>query len=657
MALKKLLTDLETGLQFYPNQSTPSTAGGFNYGGGSIFNHKIFDQRDLKFGHGRAYDRPNEEFSREPLIGRNIDIPEPDENASAALGLIDSLSDGFVRGGAVTAISRSAKDMARITKFYLTSRGIGFLAKQVGLQLSNPKIEAGSSSFLGLELSRNRTFNLGLNLIAQAGVNFSGVHFDRAGLTPIWPEDQKYEAIVKDNANSINSKIPEGNRKLPGDTNRLSTLYNSHIKKDYAVRIGEEQEELIGQSKLGAFISKVGTAISNVGAKIRELTGKDQPLLYEYNGGPNSLYGIGKTQIRRYSDTNPNDEDTPNKFLMVSETHTNLIDNYLITLGRPGTDYQADAKGGRKYNRESRIGLGNPGVGIGQGNYRIDTHIRKTNTDGSLNYNVYDINRVDKINMLDVFKTKGEFNFPGVRDLIRFRFEAVDSDNPSHSDAIIFRAFLDDISDSHSANFNEFKYNGRGEHFYTYNSYKRTISLSFKIAAQTRHEMMPLYRKLNYLVSNTAPEYGKSGRIRTPFMRLTVGSWMDRLPGVLNNVNLKWQKDYPWEISISGPEGGNDKHMLVLPHVLDVSVNFTPIHNFLPEKSIHAPFILPHENNRYVKAEQRWHALGITEHGKASQLGIEKLQDIYNDKSYSNAEDEKNKENSAPFVLPTKHMT
>ena len=43
---------------------------------------------------------------------------------------------------------------------------------------------------------------------------------------------------------------------------------------------------------------------------------------------------------------------------------------------------------------------------------------------------------------------------------------------------------------------------------------------SFKIAAQSRHEMMPLYRKLNFLVSNVAPEY-KVTRMRTPFIRLT----------------------------------------------------------------------------------------------------------------------------------------
>ena len=114
--------------------------------------------------------------------------------------------------------------------------------------------------------------------------------------------------------------------------------------------------------------------------------------------------------------------------------------------------------------------------------------------------------------------------------------------------------------------------------------------------------MMPLYRKLNYLVSNTAPEYNKT-RMRTPFMRLTVGNWCNRLPGLLSSVNLSWQKDYPWEINLPGDsktntgdrEGGD--HMLILPHVLNVSVNYIPIHNFLPSKDIQSPFILPNDSN------------------------------------------------------------
>ena len=36
---------------------------------------------------------------------------------------------------------------------------------------------------------------------------------------------------------------------------------------------------------------------------------------------------------------------------------------------------------------------------------------------------------------------------------------------------------------------------------------------------------------------------------------------------------------------------GKDKDMLILPHVLDVSLSFQPIHKFTPSNDIFSPFI------------------------------------------------------------------
>ena len=73
--------------------------------------------------------------------------------------------------------------------------------------------------------------------------------------------------------------------------------------------------------------------------------------------------------------------------------------------------------------------------------------------------------------------------------------------------------------------------------------------------------------------------------MRGSFIKVTIGAMLDRVPGFLTSINLKWQKDYPWEIAIGNPEE-EEIDMHVLPHVLDVSCNFTPIHDFVPRKSI-----------------------------------------------------------------------
>tara|TARA_R110002012_G_scaffold144356_1_gene302538 strand:+ start:389 stop:1759 length:1371 start_codon:yes stop_codon:yes gene_type:complete len=190
--------------------------------------------------------------------------------------------------------------------------------------------------------------------------------------------------------------------------------------------------------------------------------------------------------------------------------------------------------------------------------------------------------KIDKLNQYDVVTSEAK-DESLLKDFIPFRFEVINHQNPLKTHVIAFRAFIDSLSDNFSANFNEINYNGRPESFYTYNSFGRTISISFKIAAQTRHEMKPLYKKLNYLVAQTAPGYAGS-RMTTPYMRLTVGDWISRTPGVLNSVNCTWQTDYAWEIKLD-PEG-KDSEMLMLPHVLDVSVEFTPIHDFAPNNTL-----------------------------------------------------------------------
>jgi hypothetical protein len=90
--------------------------------------------------------------------------------------------------------------------------------------------------------------------------------------------------------------------------------------------------------------------------------------------------------------------------------------------------------------------------------------------------------------------------------------------------------------------------------------------------------------------------------MRTPFVRVTIGAYLDRLPGVITGVSINWNKDYVWEIALDSPEDINEESLVskgqfVLPHVLDVNVTFQPIHDFLPRKSIKSPFIIPSEKS------------------------------------------------------------
>ena len=84
-------------------------------------------------------------------------------------------------------------------------------------------------------------------------------------------------------------------------------------------------------------------------------------------------------------------------------------------------------------------------------------------------------------------------------------------------------------------------------------------------------------------------------------MKLTVGDWCSQVPGILNSVGLTWQKDYVWDLGQDAPGDSSKSSGLILPHVLDVQVQFTPIHNFLPEKSFNSKFLnVPTVNRKAI---------------------------------------------------------
>lgn len=187
----------------------------------------------------------------------------------------------------------------------------------------------------------------------------------------------------------------------------------------------------------------------------------------------------------------------------------------------------------------------------------------------------------DKINALRVTQVKVDGTKEG-RDFIKFRFHIVIPGKDPY--ILYFRAYLETFSDNFNGTWNDIKYLGRGETFYTYSGFQRKISLSFKIAASTREEMKPLYQKMIYLASATAPSYGGNGQfMRGTIAKLTVGDYVYELPGILNSVTYAWNTDYPWEIAVTEPEGQGDATMQELPMVLDCNIEFTPIHPFTPQ--------------------------------------------------------------------------
>ena len=157
------------------------------------------------------------------------------------------------------------------------------------------------------------------------------------------------------------------------------------------------------------------------------------------------------------------------------------------------------------------------------------------------------------------------------------------------------------MNDSYSAEWNDIKYMGRGEKFFKYNGFDRTISLGWTVAAQSKQELIPMYQKLNYLASSLAPNYSDTGYMRGNLASLTIGGWCYEQPGIIQGLELGVPEESPWEISL--PDAGNlgvsadgadlltDPSVKEVPMIVKVSgFSFKPIHNFIPQL----------QNNNYV---------------------------------------------------------
>ncbi len=573
MGLQNLYSDL-SNTSGYPNHENPE----LNYGAGSPIFGGMFEQIGLSFNNGTAYDQPDQNYSSEPFI------KSPIQGGFADVGItFDSLTEGFIRGGATTHAKRLITDTERITKFYLSPRGVSFLAKQTGLQLSNPQIRPGT--IFSSPPSNSRTYNLGANTLAQIAASGTGLHIKREGKLPTSFDGyiNDLNLTKKDTNNDDYNDITSGNRLLYLFENKILP----NIIED--PKTSEDEEE-------GGFLSGVGDVIDTVSTL---LGGNTTDPLYSFNGGAGTTYGIGQTTLYRYDDTTTDSKG--NKLGSISsKLKLGFIPGEYSTEDKKFSDgirITSNPFSPAEKASGTRISLQSPGSIRARSGSKLSyskTNIgQQTNKFTPSNLSSYHVsyNGTDPIGIQKVIKSieKEEIQVygPGRDDFIPFRFEAVNTLKPEKSDYIVFRAFLDDFQDNYNAEHNSFNYNGRGETFYTYNGFTRNINFNFKVAAQSKNEMVPLYQKLNYLVSNTAPEYSKAGRINTPYIKLTVGDWCNRLPGVLSSIGLSWQKDYPWDL---GEKDDQRSSGLILPHVLDVQVQFIPIHQFVPEKSINSSF-------------------------------------------------------------------
>jgi hypothetical protein len=509
-------------------------------------------------------DRPFGGSSNQPYITRDIDVRDSEVGRTGG-------PDFLLRGGTLIP-RRVANDVSRMTQMlfdFKSPNGPLFTAKQNVLSLTSNNFKAGFETLairkrqeglsgiakvtdaIGTFVSNNIGFDKNnvynpLSTIGQTAGGFLGLHLYKQGLNPI-----------------------EGPSKY----------------LDFIIEGDEKQSRLLNLTG-----GKLITFDTN---------------LYQYIGGPGSINGVGRTQVKRYENTNPDPAFLAKNPGYLGYSDLNLISNSKLDMGKgntsiidfrnfsieedpevafgeePSIQSQLGLNNSKTFssdyktkNFETRVNLGNPGLkSRDRSDYR--------NTDNSLSPTNPEKGALDKINAYPIYKSSGvdvsKTQSGVLNDFVKFRIGIIQNDNPTQKVFIHFRALIDSFSDTYRSEWNSDRFMGRGENFYRYGGFDRSVSLSWTVAAQSKAELIPQYQKLNYLASTLAPDFSSTGYMRGNLVTLTIGGYLYEQPGILTNMTLDVPQESPWEIGL------DSSAVKEMPHYVKVTgVNFIPIHEFVP---------------------------------------------------------------------------
>ena len=196
------------------------------------------------------------------------------------------------------------------------------------------------------------------------------------------------------------------------------------------------------------------------------------------------------------------------------------------------------------------------------------------------------LDALDKINALPIYAGSTVDNSLAVKDSCDFNIGIINNNNSgATNDYLHFRALIDNFSDNYTAKWDAVQYVGRGEELYNYKGFGREISMGWTVYAQSKAELIPMYKKLNYLASSLAPDYTGAGFMRGNIVKITVGGYIYDQPGIIKSISYGIPEESPWEIAI-GVDGEEDTSVKQLPHMIKVTgFTFIPIHKFIPAKA------------------------------------------------------------------------
>jgi len=541
--------------------------------GSKLVNLKT-DLKSLKYGH----DRQGDGNSGQPYIT----APIPNRLSTSPS------DDGYIRGGWTLATKSSNNDKLRISKFFNDKpKGPLFISRQIGLQLTNPKLETrqvnltgfgllgdlltlGFNAFNQLTPGPTRLYNSGANTLAQIPVTAFGTHFERHGLSTVQDDNTKYLAVAYNNNKNGN--------------NRLLALKKKLIKPG----ISDPRSGNVILGTANAILGAVNVFNTLIGRGTNPLL-PNSPLLQppdliidQYSGGPNSKYGVGLTTIRRFDVTSNGFNAQPTQERSAP--------------GVPTVDYSGDLGISKDYFTANfanddflvKNNIGNEGRTLttpSAVNYTTSntvskylqlqdiiekqSNITQKSYNGSISTKNHSINRGAKDFKYNLDNLKNVFNRVD-ENILSIIFTII---NPfdQKEEPIALSAYMKGFRDNFDGTWNEYNYVGRSESFYTYGKFKRNIGFTLDIPCFKKEELLDKYQKLGQLASTTAGAYNENNLLGGVLIQLNIGNHINGDYGLLTSLSYEIPDDSSWDID----EG--------LAMYIKATFSFIIIHSNLPQ--------------------------------------------------------------------------
>ena len=164
---------------------------------------------------------------------------------------------------------------------------------------------------------------------------------------------------------------------------------------------------------------------------------------------------------------------------------------------------------------------------------------------------------------------------PNLKDFINFKFYPIDMGKTlrSATDPIMFRAFIDSISDNIAPGWGENNDQGRADAKIMLETWSRTIDINFRVAAFSASELQALYNKMEALALCAYPDYSGTAGFVGRYIKIHIGDLYKNEPCYITSVAFDWDNETPWELD----EG------LQVPYYTTVGLSLGWIGNMRPD--------------------------------------------------------------------------